>query len=1300
MSNPFRRVAITLAAIIILFSQLSVPTRTTLARSSDNPAPLRTADPATTNRVQESYGKLPLGFETNEGQFDPRVKFVSRGGGYSLSFTQTEMAMRLRNAGSGAYFDLRMEFRNANRQPRIEGADPLPGRSNYLIGADRSQWRTDVANYAKVRYRELYRGIDLVFYGNQRQFEYDFIVKPGADPSEIDLSFHGIEKVRIDANGDLVCRNAGVELRQQKPLVYQDVAGKRRIVASRYVMRGGRGGREVGFEVADYDRSQPLVIDPTLVYSTGGIGGFGIAVDSGGNVYVIGTTTANDFPVTNPLQAQLGGGLDVFVAKLNAEGTALVYSTYLGGIGSDQGARIAVDAAGNVYLTGSTESPDFPGASNGFGNRAFFKSGDGGGNWAGNHSGLPYVETYALAVNPQNPSIIYIATGGSRRVFKSTDGGSNWAAADAGLTGVVRALVVDPVNPSVLYASVDGPAIFKTTDGGANWTSLNAGLPPNLLYPASLAITPSRPATLYAASSFPIIYKSTNGGADWTAINTNLFDSNGNVRSLAVDPANPDVVYAGDLASVYKSVNGGLTWSRASNGLTGGANSQVIDPANPSVLYAGGSQGVFKSTDGGGSWAAASAGLPTPSPFVNPLIIDPVNRLTLYAVILSGPDRGIFRTTDGGGAWTAVSKGLPAGDVSALAIDPRNPATVYSSMRFTGSDAFVAKLNANGSAIVYSRYLGGIGNDMGADVAVNPMGEAYVAGTTISENFPVTPNAKQAALAGNPRVSSDAFVTKLTATGSIEYSTFLGGAGADTAAAITLFTDRALVTGSTKSSDFPTGNSVGFDSALGSENGAAFLAMYNTQFGADALILSAYLNRENGSAGRDVAVDQAGNIYLLTAPILDLAGFPGLSKGSGLGIVTKFAPLGLTFGYRKSYSVQFGSIYREPVRSNFGGFMDHPDQFNSLAVDAAGNVYLTGTTHIGANFPTTPGAFQPVHGNTTDCYRFSPSQPSFCHDAFVMKLNAAGTAVVYSSFIGGGTQDVGGDITVDAAGNAYVTGGSRVLAPGGVSNFPSTPGALPTASNRGFTARIAADNRSTAFGSSSAASYIRPPLAPESIVAGFGSGLAASTMAATTTPLPTKLGNTQVVVKDSAGTERAAPLFFVSPAQINYQAPEGMALGPATVVVKNGDLIVATEQLEIANVSPGLFTANASGQGLPAAFAQRLRNNTTIAYEPVARFDAAQNRFEPVPIDLGPAGDEVYLVLYGTGFRRRGALSAVSVKIGGLDMTINYAGPQLQLVGLDQINVFLPRTLAGRGEVDVVVTVDGKPANTVRVNIK
>jgi uncharacterized protein (TIGR03437 family) len=172
--------------------------------------------------------------------------------------------------------------------------------------------------------------------------------------------------------------------------------------------------------------------------------------------------------------------------------------------------------------------------------------------------------------------------------------------------------------------------------------------------------------------------------------------------------------------------------------------------------------------------------------------------------------------------------------------------------------------------------------------------------------------------------------------------------------------------------------------------------------------------------------------------------------------------------------------------------------------------------------------------------------------------------------------------------------------------------------------------------------------------------------------LPTSLAGTTVKVRDSGGTERLSPLFFVSGGQVNYLIPPGTALGDATATISSGDNMISSGAMPITSVAPGLFTANASGEGLPAAFAQCIRDNTTIAYEAVAQFNAAQNRFDPVPIDFGPESDVLYLVLYGTGFRNRTALSAVKVMIGGTEMTINYAGPQLQFVGLDQINVLLP----------------------------
>jgi uncharacterized protein (TIGR03437 family) len=233
----------------------------------------------------------------------------------------------------------------------------------------------------------------------------------------------------------------------------------------------------------------------------------------------------------------------------------------------------------------------------------------------------------------------------------------------------------------------------------------------------------------------------------------------------------------------------------------------------------------------------------------------------------------------------------------------------------------------------------------------------------------------------------------------------------------------------------------------------------------------------------------------------------------------------------------------------------------------------------------------------------------------------------------------------------------------------------------------------------SAASFEGASLAAESIVAAFGSNLATATQAATTTPLPTTLAGTSIKIRDSAGTERPAPLFFVSPTQINFQIPPGTAAGAAGLTLASGDGATATGTLSIATVAPSLFAANASGQGLAAAIALRIKNGVQ-SFEPIARFDNAQNRFVPVPIDLGAADEQVFLLLYGSGIRFRSSLSGVSVKLGGTDAPITYAGPQNDLVGLDQINVGLPRSLAGRGELDVMLTADGKTANRVMVNIK
>jgi uncharacterized protein (TIGR03437 family) len=234
----------------------------------------------------------------------------------------------------------------------------------------------------------------------------------------------------------------------------------------------------------------------------------------------------------------------------------------------------------------------------------------------------------------------------------------------------------------------------------------------------------------------------------------------------------------------------------------------------------------------------------------------------------------------------------------------------------------------------------------------------------------------------------------------------------------------------------------------------------------------------------------------------------------------------------------------------------------------------------------------------------------------------------------------------------------------------------------------------------SAASYDGSALSSEEIVAAFGVGMSTSTQVASSLPLPTTLAGATVKVKDSLGTERAASLFFVSPTQINFQIPPGTAGGAATMTVTGGDGSLSVGTIQVANVAPGLFTANASGQGVASGYVLRVRADNSQSLEPLAVFDAAQNKFVPTPIDLGPATDQVIVVLFGTGFRFRSALSAASVQIGGVNAGVLYVGAQGGLIGLDQINVQLPRSLAGRGELDWVLAVDGKQANTVRVNIK
>jgi uncharacterized protein (TIGR03437 family) len=240
----------------------------------------------------------------------------------------------------------------------------------------------------------------------------------------------------------------------------------------------------------------------------------------------------------------------------------------------------------------------------------------------------------------------------------------------------------------------------------------------------------------------------------------------------------------------------------------------------------------------------------------------------------------------------------------------------------------------------------------------------------------------------------------------------------------------------------------------------------------------------------------------------------------------------------------------------------------------------------------------------------------------------------------------------------------------------------------------------TTVTSVSAANYQGPKLASDSIVAAFSTAMATTTQSAGATPLPTELAGTRVIVRDSANAEFDAPLFFVSPTQINFQLPPGLANGSATATFLSGFGATSTGIMQIVGVSPGLFSADSSGKGVAAAVVVRVKAGGSLVYERVAVFDQAQNKFVSLPIDLGPPEEEVFLVLFGTGFRARSSLSAVSATIGGISSEVVFAGPQLEFVSLDQLNVRLPRALAGKGEVEVAASIDGQSANVVTVKVK
>ncbi len=353
-----------------LFSVLSF---TVVMLSSDSPAPKAKLSQTA---LWIAYQRLPLSFEPNTGQFDPQARYVSHGPGYTLFLAdngavlvlnsggrQPALPGRLQGPEGVAQSVVRMKLAGANPPSHWAPQEKQPGISNYFLGNDPANWRANIPHFGRVTAHDVYPGIDLICHGSGGQFEYDFAIEPGADPSRIQLLWEGSDALHLNAAGDLVVATPLGDLVQRRPRVYQEVDGNRVDVASKYVLTG----RRVGFELASYDRRHKLLIDPiiSLDYSTylGGSTsdrGEAIAVDSAGSAYVTGYTYSNNFPTASPYQATLKGSSNAFVTKFSPGGATLAYSTYVGGSTNDFGQGIALDSAGAAYIAGYTYSKDFP----------------------------------------------------------------------------------------------------------------------------------------------------------------------------------------------------------------------------------------------------------------------------------------------------------------------------------------------------------------------------------------------------------------------------------------------------------------------------------------------------------------------------------------------------------------------------------------------------------------------------------------------------------------------------------------------------------------------------------------------------------------------------------------------------------------------------------------------------------------------------------------------------------------------------------------------------------------------------
>lgn len=665
------------------------------------------------------WASLPLRFEPNVGQARTDAAYLARGRGYALALNGAGAALSLRRtpshsgAAPRASQVVRLRFVGARVAASAQPESPLPGRSHYFRGRDPLRWKTGVPTFARVRFSEVYPGVDVVYYGNQQQLEYDLEVKPGGDPSRIRLDVSGTRAARLDASGNLILQTAQGQVVQHRPRVYQQFAGRRRPVTSGYRLARAAGHTQVSFRLGAYDRTHALVIDPLLVYSTF-LGGSaddavtGVAVDGSDSACVVGNTASVDFPVQNAVQPVAGGGDgDCFVTRLNPAGTAVLWSAYLGGNALDQSAAVALDSAGAVYLTGFTDSPDFPVT-----------------------AGAYRTDT----TGTRDAFITRLSADGSQLLYSTYLGGNGADAATAlAVDGQGRAYVTGtttstdfPVLGGFQAANAGGTDAFlaKLNPGGSSllYSTYFGGLNDDTAAGIGLSATTAVVVGTTHGGGFPVTsgaYQGiSRGGAD--AFVTRITTTSAGAPSLSAS-----TLLSGSIDDYATAVAVDASGYAYVAGHTVSADFPVTG---------GALQGA--STGGFDAWVTKL------NPFLN---------VALYSTYFGGAG-------DDYAAGIAVdSSGCAYFCGSTTSADlPATPNAEQGSLQGS-SDAFAAKLNLAGSSLYYATYLGGFAADAAAAVAVDGTLHAVIGGSTLSGNFPVTGGVYQPQVAGG----SEGFVARL-----------------------------------------------------------------------------------------------------------------------------------------------------------------------------------------------------------------------------------------------------------------------------------------------------------------------------------------------------------------------------------------------------------------------------------------------------------------------------------------------------------------------------------------------------------